>query len=288
MSIKLCLVAIFKNESHILKEWIEHYLNQGVDKIFLIDNGSTDNYYSILQPYIYSNKVDLVKDNKKYAQSELYNTHFLHKCRAYDWVIVCDLDEFIYGRKYCSSIKDFLSKVNDSFSQVYIPWKMFGSNGYDTMEKEQPSSVISSFTKRINNNDPRHNKFRCYTYNGPIKYIYSKTIVRTKYLLKLGIHHSISSYGRCITSCVLQNNNIHQNEDFVEVREEIIENSALHLNHYAIQSLNWFMKVKATRGDNCSIKNDNVRNKEYFNEYNLNDIDDDELSNITNNKNISK
>lgn len=288
MSIKLCLVAIFKNESHILKEWIEHYLNQGVDKIFLIDNGSTDNYYSILQPYIYSNKVYLVKDNKKHAQSELYNKHFLHKCRAYDWVIVCDLDEFIYGRKYCSSIKDFLSKVHNSFSQVYIPWKMFGSNGYDTMEKEQPSSVISSFTKRINNNDARHNKFRCFTYNGPIKYIYSKTIVRTKYLLQLDIHDSISSYDRCITSCVLRNNNIHKNKHFVEVSEEIIENSALHLNHYAIQSFNWFMKVKATRGDINSANNENVRDKEYFNEYNLNDIDDNELSNITINKNISK
>ena len=68
----MCLVAIFKNESHILKEWIEHYLNQGVDKIFLADNGSTDDYYFILQPYISTGKVDLVKDNKKHAQVELY------------------------------------------------------------------------------------------------------------------------------------------------------------------------------------------------------------------------
>ena len=60
MTTTLCLVAIFKNESHILKEWIEHYLNQGVDKIFLVDNGSTDSYYSILQPYISTGKVDLV------------------------------------------------------------------------------------------------------------------------------------------------------------------------------------------------------------------------------------
>ena len=40
----LSLIAIFKNESHILKEWIEHYINEGVDKFYLIDNGSTDNY----------------------------------------------------------------------------------------------------------------------------------------------------------------------------------------------------------------------------------------------------
>ena len=288
MTTTLCLVAIFKNESHILEEWIEHYLNQRVDKIFLVDNGSTDSYYSILQPYISRGKVDLVKDNKRHAQRELYNKHFLHKCKAYDWVIVCDLDEFIYGRKYCNSIKDFLSKIHPSFSQVFIPWKMFGSNGYDTMEKEQPSSVISTFTKRINNNDTRHNRFRSFTYRGPIKYIFSKCIVRTKYLLKLNIHHSETSNNKYMTSYVSQNNHINTNKDFVEINEDIIENSALHLNHYAIQSLNWFMKVKATRGDNCSVSNDNVRNIEYFKEYDFNDIEDNELSNITNNKDILK
>lgn len=284
MTTTICLVAIFKNESHILKEWIEHYLNQGVDKIFLVDNGSTDSYYSILHPYISTGKVDLILDNKKHAQTELYNKYFLHKCRAYEWVIVCDLDEFIYGRKYCNSIKDFLSKVHPSFSQIFIPWKMFGSNGYDTMAQEQPSSVISNFTKRINNDDIRHNRFRSFTYRGHIKYIYSKTIIRTKYLLKFDVHCSHTSNNKYMTSYVLQNNHIHPNKNFVEINENIIENSALHLNHYAIQSLNWFMKVKATRGDINSSNNENVRNIEYFKEYNFNDIDDNELSNITKNK----
>jgi len=280
----LCLVAMFLNESHILTEWIAHYLNQGVDKIFLVDNGSTDSYYSILHPYISTGKVDLVLDNKKHAQTELYNKHFLHKCRAYEWVIVCDLDEFIYGRKYCNSIKDFLSKVHPSFSQIFIPWKMFGSNGYDTMAQEQPSSVISNFTKRINNDDIRHNRFRSFIYRGHIKYIYSKTIIRTKYLLKFDVHCSHTSNNKYMTSYVLPNNHIHPNKNFVEINENIIENSALHLNHYAIQSLNWFMKVKATRGDINSSNNENVRNIEYFKEYNFNDIDDNELSNITKNK----
>jgi hypothetical protein len=47
------------------------------------------------------------------------------------------------------------------------------------------------------------------------------------------------------------------------------------------------MKVKATRGDINSANNDNVRNKEYFKNFDFNDIYDSELSNITNNKNIS-
>ena len=91
-----------------------------------------------------------------------------------------------------------------------------------------------------------------------------------------------------MTSYILQNNHISITKEFAEINEDIIENSALHLNHYAIQSLKWFMDVKATRGDNCSASNDNVRNKEYFKQYNFNDMDDNELSNITTNRDISK
>jgi len=48
----LSVLAIFKNETMNLKVWIDHYLWQGVEKIYLIDNGSTDNPMPILQPYI--------------------------------------------------------------------------------------------------------------------------------------------------------------------------------------------------------------------------------------------
>lgn len=44
--------AIFKNESHILKEWIEHYFYHGVEHIYLINDNSTDNFLNILEPYI--------------------------------------------------------------------------------------------------------------------------------------------------------------------------------------------------------------------------------------------
>jgi len=37
--------AVFKNESHIMIEWIEHYLSHGVDTIYLINDESTDNIF---------------------------------------------------------------------------------------------------------------------------------------------------------------------------------------------------------------------------------------------------
>lgn len=55
----IALVSIFKNEGHIIEEWIEHYIKEGVDTFYLIDNGSTDNYIEKIQRYITSGKVIL-------------------------------------------------------------------------------------------------------------------------------------------------------------------------------------------------------------------------------------
>ena len=35
-----------------IKVWLEHYINQGVDIFYLINNNSDDNPLDILQPYI--------------------------------------------------------------------------------------------------------------------------------------------------------------------------------------------------------------------------------------------
>ena len=99
---------MFKNECHIMKEWLDHYISQGVDKFFMIDNNSTDNYFEILYHYMSNNLVDLILDSRKHSQAICYNEHFLEECKKYDWVIVCDLDEFIYARKGLKTIKEFL------------------------------------------------------------------------------------------------------------------------------------------------------------------------------------
>jgi hypothetical protein len=44
----LSVAAIFKNESKILKEWIEHYFLHGVEHIYLINDHSTDDFLAVL------------------------------------------------------------------------------------------------------------------------------------------------------------------------------------------------------------------------------------------------
>ena len=252
----LCLLAIFKNEAHILKEWVEHYIKEGVDKFFLINNNSNDNFYDVLLPYINSGIVTLNNDDRNYSQTAIYND-YIDACKQYKWVIVCDLDEFIYARKCFKRIKQFLKSLDDNVSQVCIPWKMFGSNGYDSYDKPQPESVIQTFTKRLD----------C---NGLIN---NKSIVKTKFLKKFEIHeHSVTGG--------IQYNEPN-NRFFMSINEDILQNSCLHLNHYAIQSFEWFMRIKATRGDISSASENNIRNEAYFRGYDWNHIEDLELANKT-------
>ena len=272
----LCLITMFKNECHIMKEWLDHYISQGVDKFFMIDNNSTDNYFEILYPYMSNNLVDLILDSRKHSQVICYNEHFLEECKKYEWVIVCDLDEFIYARKGLKTIKEFLNSVNPSVSQVFIPWKLFGSSGFDTIEKEQPNSVIKGFIQRTNY-DKKEN-FHGVLVSNEDKYSLSKSIVKTDKLIKFAVHCHETTDKNYITS----DRKIHTNHGFAKISEQILDDSFLHLNHYAIQSLKWFLEVKGTRGDIADNKYENLRNADYFKSYDdvSSDIFDLDLYNI--------
>ena len=270
----LCLLTMFKNEGLIMKEFITHYLTQGVDRFFMIDNGSNDNYREPLQEYIDKGIVELIIDPVKHAQVACYNKYFKQQMRAYEWTIVCDLDEFIYARKSFKTIKDYLFKVDRSVSQVIIPWKMFGSNGFDSADKPQPVSVIQSFVRRE-------------SYSSE-KMINCKAIVRTAQLVRFNIHSHVTQNNVCISSTGTDESISKNQEDhwfaFAKINDSILENSCLHLNHYQLQSFDWFMRIKATRGDNTSKVCDTVRNEDYFRSVNAtaNEVIDLELFEISN------
>ena len=265
----LCLVAVFKNEEEILEEWLNHYIKQGVDHFFLIDNNSCDNYKDIINKY----PKDLITakiDNRKGIQTILYNELYLENVKNYDWTILVDLDEFIYARNGFIKISDYLKTVPENCSQIKIPWKMFGSSGYDTLEKKQPDSVIKNFVYRVNYDI--HTGFVRYDKNKN-KEIFCKCIFKNKYLKSIDIHFSHVSEGNFMTS---NNFNIEIGNKKSQINEDILKNSCLHINHYPIQSLDRFMRIKATRG-NCDNNKTNPRNEQYFRNYDMNHIYDDEL-----------
>ena len=269
-----CVVAIFKNESEVLDEWIQHYLHEGCAHFFLIDNNSTDSYAGILEKY---DNITLVHDSTLHSQAKLYTKHFASKIHEYTWTVICDLDEFIYARKQDSTIASYLENVADSVSQIAIPWKIFGSNGYNTIGKKEPRSVIQGFTKRINYDKEGGFQGVRNIENG-YKMNLCKCIVRSSSLAEMDIHRSKVNQG-----CTIQSNgSAVKNDVFVPMNESVLNDSSLHLNHYAIRSMDWYCRVKVTRGSAASQTSANIKSKlSYFHEFDKvsNDIDDFELCN---------
>jgi hypothetical protein len=257
----LSLIAIFKNEAHILKEWIEHYINEGVSHFYLIDNGSEDDYQPIIQPYIDRGLISLVVDQTKYHQTEHYNKYFLKVIKSSSqWVMVVDLDEFIYSRLGHVRITDYLKSLNGSVGQIYVPWKEFGSSGLI----KQPKSCVEGFLWRRQ-------------YTSPHSETHTKTIFNPRLIRSIWIHHSFLNKGTEITSDGASKSG--STPYFAEITESRLERSCLHCNHYYAQSFEWYRTVKITRGSASGQVNDQTKSLDNFNRWNSNSnqIQDHEL-----------
>ena len=76
----IAILTCFKNESHVLQEWIEHYKKRGIEHIYMINDFSTDNYLEKIKPYIDIGFVTLFNSDivteKEGRQILLYNKYF--------------------------------------------------------------------------------------------------------------------------------------------------------------------------------------------------------------------
>ena len=245
--------AIFKNESHILKEWIDHYFMRGVDHIYLINENSTDNFMDALTPYINEKKITLY--NSKYKekwvdmQTDLYNEFFQKHLKETKWFGILDLDEFLYSPNEIN-IKNILKEC-ETYNQLHVNWVHFGSSGHIS----QPDLVVPNFLLRGEYNSK---------HNGPDgRYNSYKSIVKTNGDIKLGIHkHYYNNSGNG------------KNVSFDE------KNTPLLINHYAIQSKDFWRNVKMTRGS-ATLYYEKVKNwkrdLELFDSMDVNDIRDERL-----------
>lgn len=267
--VSLILGAIFKQESHILLEWLLHYISQGVDHFILIDNGSTDGARDILSPYIDDGLCTYIHDEDRHDQIGKYNKYILPfiKQRYPDaWLVIVDLDEVMYGRKG-ETLKQGINCFENDVGQICVPWKLFGSSGF----VEQPSTVIDNFIYRQSFNDPL--------------IVNLKSIVRVEALTQIKIHeHVISEAYRQVDASrrSMTDPNVRPDpaEPLINLDEDVLNSALIHLNHYAIQSWDWFKNIKMTRGSANTRRHDYIRNKTYFDSYDHNDVLDTELRDI--------
>ncbi len=273
----LSVLSIFKNEDDVLEEWLEHYIAEGVEHFYLIDNGTgginpmnggdrlatSDRILSK-----YPGRITLLREREKGAQRKHYNT-MLARIQT-DWLMVVDLDEFVYARREHRSVKAYLFALGDSgarTSQVLVAWKMFGSNGH----VKQPGSITRGFTRREEIPE-----------EGILRHV--KAIVRPVDLIfPVDVHWNavhgttIEADGKIFSRAgrlrwfwntlrMSLDKNFLRRGAQLRLTAEGLANSDLHCNHYVNQSKEWYENVKAKRGAADSVANDSLRTMLLFDE----------------------
>jgi Glycosyl transferase family 2 len=239
---KLCVGAIFKNEGHILKEWIDHYLFHGVEHFYLINDQSSDNYAEILEPYIQRNQVTLnspIWDHYVGRQFQMYNQFILPHLNTTEWLLMVDLDEFMWSPQSIN-LYDVLKHITN-VGQIQVEHTLFGSSGHI----EQPKSVVKSFLRRSSDSPTANPGLRKYFVNSAFAFS------------DLTIHHAIFK------------NPEHEKNNFI-----LLNAPYFVLNHYNCQSMNFWKYIKCTRGDADEYK---VRDMALFETLDLNDVEDTRL-----------
>ena len=89
----LAIISYFKDEAHILNEWIFLHLNFGVEYFYLADNNSPDYFLDVLDRY--KDKITLM-DGSLLFQLEAYKKAYQIAQSKHSWVTLIDLDEFLY------------------------------------------------------------------------------------------------------------------------------------------------------------------------------------------------
>jgi hypothetical protein len=231
------VLAMFKNEAMAIREWVDHYKWMGADLILLLDNNSDDGGADLVKGV---EGVTVIPYTVANSQEKGYNDIGLPWLRKnnVDILIIVDLDEFVFstdGRRLKDVATEFFS-AEGAPSMCTCMWTMFGARGGEGKDTDifdkQPESIRKSFVWRKTPLD-----------------INTKAIMRMKDVKDGGLHLHQSSVNGGSTGCP----------------------SNIQLNHYAIQSKEFFEKVKMKRGDATSSTMNNVRTWDYFNRYDFHD-----------------
>lgn len=148
--IAACLM--FYNEAFFLKEWLEYHKLIGIEHFYLFNNGSTDNYLEILQPYLESGEVELydypergqTQPEHNYIQCVLIYNHALKLARGkVKWLAIIDADEFIFPVKNQPLIK-ILNKYKN-YGGVYVDYLFFGTSHVEKIPATQ--TILETLTR---------------------------------------------------------------------------------------------------------------------------------------------
>lgn len=222
------MCAIFQNEAPYLKEWIEYHQLIGVDHFWLYNNNSSDDYLSVLTPYIHNGTVDLIdwpspadQDWTPY-QKQAYNDCIKRVENETKWLAILDIDEFIVISNKKSLSQNL--KPYDKFGGLFLFWQMFGTSGlWDIPEGK---CMIECLTMKAPVDFPPNHQV--------------KSICRPKCVSEYQVHGAHYKTGYYDVSLNGRGGPF-----------QPIQLTPMHINHYWTRTEKFFYETKVARRERC-------------------------------------
>jgi hypothetical protein len=135
INVRITVVASMRNEGPFIVEWVAWYLMLGFTDIVVVTNNCTDHSPQLLdqlqqQGVLHHLRCD-VPEGQPITQRKLDFAKGHKSVRRADWVLVCDVDEFLVIHKGAGQIGDLLNLNGDDpeYLGMSINWKAFGTGG---------------------------------------------------------------------------------------------------------------------------------------------------------------
>ena len=135
-----------KNSRRYIKEFVDHHLALGIDKVCLFEDYGSDSHKDIFKGY---DKVEIkslaeygIPKATKTAGSQLELQQKFCRTEPYDWVLCIDDDEYLnFQEGY--DLEKFLSEFAD-YKGVWLGWRPLNANGHI---KRPKGSLKENYTR---------------------------------------------------------------------------------------------------------------------------------------------
>lgn len=126
--IGLAVCSIFRDEAPYLAEWVSFHRLQGVERFYLYDNRSSDDWRSVLEPELSEGIVDVRDWPSVPGQRSAYEDCLERHRTDARWIAFIDIDEFLFsptGRPLPEVLRGF-----DLHPGVVVSRRTYGTSGW--------------------------------------------------------------------------------------------------------------------------------------------------------------
>lgn len=256
----LSLCICLKNEAYFIEDFINHYLKQGVEHFYIINNNSQDNIEEEIVKKNFKNLVSLIRDETPFnifngycsnnGLISFYNRNLFDLIKKEtEWAFVVDIDEYMFG-KNGFTIKSYLNTLDQSIGCVYVIWNIINPSMVN-------GEVSSDFSIKTNLKRLNYDLIHELSYFIKNANDFGKSLFRTSMLIddiKFGLHKTNVS-GITINNYGENKNEWYDNGNQINYSENNFNNLNITLNHYVIRNNSDYIKKM-----NEFNKNDEMRN----------------------------